>query len=388
MVPFEFIVFSILSISIGVYFVYFLICLSYVKFSKSVFKDNHPMAYDTSELPSVSFIIPVYNEKTMMDSKINNLNQIDYPSNKLEVVIVDGGSKDGTLEVLECIQGKANFSLQTIKQGSRRGFNSAVVDGFNHSTGEIIFITGAETQYASDAVKLIVRHFTDPAVGTVNGTVRLSNLKDGVSPKIEAAYRSFYDFLRTAESKIDTPFDIKGEIAATRRNICSKLVNRQEMLSKGCIDACFAFQAKKDGFKTIYEPLAVYSEPAPRSLNESFKQQIRRAATLIQNLFLFKELMFKSRYGLFGSLIMPVHLMMLTILPYFFLFSFIGLLVILFFNPVNYVALVLILICLLSPIFSQGVRAFYKVQIALILATFKMVTGVETQKFERLLSAR
>ena len=380
----ELIVFSSVFSFVGFYFVYFLICLRYSRLPIR----TKPCSFRDEQSPVVSFIVPVYNESKMIESRINNFNQIDYPAEKLEVVIVDGGSKDGTVEELEKFGKNANFTLKVVKQGSRKGFNSAVVEGFYQTTGDIIFITGAEAQYASNSVKLLVNHFADPEVGAVNGTMRLNNTEAGVSTKIETAYRSFYDFLREAESKMDTPFDIKGEIAAARRSVCQKLVERPEMLKKGCIDVCFSFQAKIDGLRTVYDPKAVYSEPAPKSLRESFKQQIRRAATLIQNLFLFKNLMLKSKYGLFGLLIMPVHFMMLIVLPYLFLFSIVGLILIVAFNPLNLVAVSLLVLGLIGLAFSQGIQAFFKVQIALLTAAFRMLVGVETQKFERLLSAR
>jgi poly-beta-1,6-N-acetyl-D-glucosamine synthase len=380
----ELITFSLVFSFIGFYLVYFLICLRYSKLHTCA----KPSSFITEKLPIVSFVVPVYNEHEMIESRIRNFNQIDYPAGKLEVVIVDGGSKDGTVEALEKFGRNVNFTLKVVKQGCRKGFNSAVVEGFHETTGDIIFITGADTQYASNAVKLLVNHFADPEVGAVNGTMRLNNVEIGSSTKIEKAYRTFYDFVRSAESKMDTPFDIKGEIAAARRSICQELVEKEEILKKGCIDACFSFQAKANGLRTVYDPTAVYSEPAPKSLRESFKQQIRRAATLIQNLFFFKNLMLKSEYGLFGLLIMPAHFMMLIVLPYVFLFSIMGLVLLLAITPFNLIAISLIVLSLVGITFSQGIRAFFKVQIALIIATFKMVTGVETQKFERLLSAR
>jgi len=369
---------------LGFYSIYFLICLRYSKLQEN----TQHFSFDEEQLPLVSFIVPVYDESKMIESRIRNFSEIDYPSDKLEVIFVDGGSKDSTIEAIEKFGRNVNFILKIVKQGSRKGFNSAVIEGFYETTGDVIFITGAEAMYAPNAVRLLINHFADPTVGAVNGTMRLSNKDAGVSPKIEAAYRTFYDFVRDAESKIDTPFDIKGEIAAARRTVCQHLVEKKEMSKRGCIDACFSFQAKLDGLKTVYEPSAVYYEPAPKSLQESFKQQIRRAATLIQNLLSFRNLMLNSKYGLFGLLIMPVHFMMLIILPYVFLFSTIGIILLFVVNPSSLFAISFLVLGLAGIAFSQAVRAFFKVQIALVFATFKMVTGVETQKFERLLSAR
>ena len=85
---------------------------------------------------------------------------------------------------------------------------------------------------------------------------------------------------------------------------------------------------------------------------------------------------------------MPVHFMMLLILPYVFVFSVVGIVLLMVINPLSLVGISLLLLGLVGIAFSQGIRAFLKVQIALVVATSKMVTGVETQKFERLLSAR
>ena len=340
---------------------YFLICLRYSKLPSHA----KPYSFSVEQFPVVSFIVPIYNECEMIESRIDNFNKIDYPAEKLEVVIVDGGSNDGTAEALEKFGKNANFVLKVINQGSRNGFNPAVIEGFHQTTGDIIFITGAEVQYASNSVKLLVNHFADPEVGAVNGTLSINNMGAGVSVEIEVAYRTFYDFLRDAESKMDMPFDIKGEIAAARRSVCQKLISQAEMHGKGCIDACFSFQAKADGLKTVFDSEAVYSESAPTSLHESFKQQIRRAATLIQNLLLFKHLMFKSKNGLFGSLIMPVHFAMLIILPILLpIFRCRTCLSFEVIDSLNLAALSLIILSLIGLIFSQGIRAFFKVQIA------------------------
>ncbi len=373
-----------IGLFIGFYISYYLICLRYVR-KRSPVDDSH---FEEQKLPKVSLIVPVYNEARIMDRKIRNLEQINYPSEKLEVVFVDGGSKDGTVEQIESLSKNVPYTQQIIRQGSRKGFNSAVVEGFQQSTGEIIFVTGAETEYEPKAVRLIVDHFANPKVGAVNGTMKISNLGEGTSTKIEASYRSFYDFIREAEGKIDSPFDIKGEIAATRRSICQNIVGKDELIRRGCIDACFSFQAAEEGFRTIYEPHAVYFEPAPGTMRDSFKQQIRRGATLIQNMLCYKNMILRPKYGKFGLIIMPAHFLMLVVLPFFFFASIVSILLLTVFAPLNYFLIGAIFLGFLSLIFSRGIQAFAKVQLVLILVIFRMLFGIDTQKFERLSSVR
>jgi cellulose synthase/poly-beta-1,6-N-acetylglucosamine synthase-like glycosyltransferase len=368
------------STFLAFYIAYFLICLRYYRFDKP----RPTYSFRENQLPKVSFIVPIYNEVKVIESRVENFKRIFYPHQKLEIVFVDGGSNDGTLEKLKNLGSNVDFSLRIVEQGLRKGFNSAVIEGFYETTGDIIFITGAETKFEPNAVRLIVDHFANPAVGAVNGTMCLSNEKIASSTRIEAGYRTFYDFLRAAESKMNSPFDIKGEIAATRRIICEKLVNNCELFRKGCIDCCFAFQAKKNGYETIFEPKAIYHESAPTAIQDSFRQQSRRAATLIENMLVFKDLILKPKYGKFGMIIMPAHFFMLIVLPLLFLFSLVSIPLLLISNPYNYWLWALIILVVGTFFFSYKVKAFFKAQMALIVAIFKMVKGVETQKFERL----
>jgi cellulose synthase/poly-beta-1,6-N-acetylglucosamine synthase-like glycosyltransferase len=380
----EYAFYSSLIVFAGFYAAYYLICYSYKKRTK---EKNNPLIHD-EKLPKVTFILPVFNENRVLEKKIANLQTIAYPKDKLEIIFVDGGSTDGSLETIKDAMRRVNLDIELIEQGRRMGFNKAVVDGFHKSTGDIIFIPGAETMYAPDTLKYMVPPFLDERIGAVNGRQIIQNLDDGLSPKLEHAYRRAQDFLREGEDNMDTLFDVKGEIVAGRRVICEKLVSNSEFQNKGCIDACFFFQARKDGYSTVYEPNAVYYELSPRSFKASFKQRYRRAATLIQNMLIFKDMIFNRKYGLFGKLIMPAHFLMLIVLPYLFfsgLLSFLILQVVYFPNYV-YLAILAFGAALLS--FSKTLQTFCQLQLVLVASHLKMLVGVETQKFEKIESAR
>lgn len=317
-----------------------------------------------------------------------NLQDLRYPKDKLEVVFVDGGSIDGTADLIENTAKNGELSVKVVRQGLRKGFNSAIIESFGETTGEIILITGAETEYDSRAVDFMVQHFADPQVGAVTGRQIIKNIQEGFSPKLEVAYRNLYDFIREAESYIDSPFDIKGEIAAARRSVCKHLIEKPQLLHKGCIDACFSFQATMDGYKTVFEPNAVYYELSPRSIRDSFRQQVRRAATLIQNMLVFKNMIMNKAFGAFGTVIMPAHLLMLAVLPFFFLAIVIGSFAMIILSPSNYLFLALVIGGVAAAVLSRRIQAFVRVQLVLVIAALGLLAGIETQKFERLLSAR
>lgn len=381
------IVVASLAIFIGFYLFFFAICIRYVKN-----KPKHVRASASSaikEFPTISIIVPVYNEALVIQRKMENLQALHYPRNKLEVIFVDGGSVDGTAEMIENLATTRDLSIKVVRQGCRKGYNIAIVEGFAESTGEIICFTGAEVEYEPNALLLMIQHFADPNIGAVSGRQTIKNIKEGLSPKLEGAYRNLFDFLREAESYIDSPFNIQGEICAARRSICAHLVEKQELFHRGCIDSCLSFQGKMDGYKTVYEPNAVFYEFAPSSIRESFKQQIRRAATLIQSMMAFKGMILRRKFSAFGMLIMPAHFLMLVVLPFLFLVGSIGALAIFASNPLQYpILMAAIVITVLAILFSKQLQAFVRTQVVLVVATLGMLIGIETQKFKRLPSTR
>ena len=376
--------FASVSFFIGFYLFYLVVCIRYRKA-----KNVKPPPFSTNKnFPAVSIIIPTYNEAEVISKKMADLQALNYPKDKLQIVFVDGGSTDGTAELIENSAKDSGLSVAIVQQGRRKGFNKAVIEGFAKTTGEIVCITGAETEYDPEALNIMVEQFNDPRVGAVTGKQKIKNVGEGYSPKLEVAYRSLYDLIREAESCIDSPFDIKGEISAARRNIVARLVKKAELSEKGCIDCCISFQAKMDGYTTAYEPKAAYYELSPKSIRDSSKQQIRRAATLIENMMAFKDMILNKKFGAFGMLIMPAHFLMLVILPFLLLIGSIGMAMIIILDLSNYLLLALVGIVLLAILVSSQLQAFLKTQIVLVIATLKFLVGTETQKFERLSSTR
>ena len=376
-------VISVLAVFFGFYLFYYCLCWSYINFRRPKYT-----AVTTNFQPSLSIIIPVYNEIKVLDRKITNLKELNYPRKKLEIIFVDGGSTDGSARFLEEIANDCDLEIKSIFQGKRRGFNNAVIEGFGLATGDFILISGAEVEFEKDSLNMLMRHFSNPKIGAVTGRQRIKNQNAAYSPKLEVAYRDLYDFLREAESFIDSPFDLKGEISVAKREIIKALVENPKLSRKGCIDVCSVFQGRMDNLKTVYEPNAIYYELSPTMMRDSFKQLYRRAATLIENMLVFKSMIFNRRYGAFGMIIMPAHLMMLIPLPFFLLLGSIGTITLAILNPSNYLFIIIISAALLSLVLSKRIQAFIKTQIALMIALLKIMRGVETQKFEKLESVR
>ena len=82
-------------------------------------------------------------------------------------MFIDGGSTDGTLDILRSLPKDASFDVRVISTTHRKGFNSAIIEGFHATSGDVICITGAETEYDSNALSSMLKHFANPEIGPV-----------------------------------------------------------------------------------------------------------------------------------------------------------------------------------------------------------------------------
>ena len=171
-------------------------------------------------------------------------------------------------------------------------------------------------------VKHLTKHFANPEIGAVSGREIVLGGEKELGPKLEKSYRFFYDFMRKAETEIDSTPDSKGEILAVRREICMSLFDKLRLSPNASFDSCVPYQAKLMGFRSVYDDQAKYYEYAPSSFSDRTTQQVRRATLLIGAMLLFKNLLFNKKCGKFGMFIFPVHFVMDCVLPSLF---FVGL---------------------------------------------------------------
>jgi len=367
---------------VALFYAFFFLVLCYCNRKKENDKGSSDFLY-----PNISMIVPVFNEGKIIQSKIENLLELDYPKSKLEVIFVDGNSTDNTPDIISSYAISHEF-ISLVRQRNRKGYNAAVFDGFRGSTGEIIVITQADALYEPDALKYLVRHFGDPKIGAVTGKQLIMNENEGLATEFESAYRRFYDFVRTAETRLDSPFDVKGEICAIRREICEHLLSSNpKLLTKACVDCCLSCQARLEGYRTVFEPKAKYYEHVTSTLKDRMKQQVRRGTILIESLLLYKKMLFNKKYGLFGLIVLPAHLFMLVILPWLFALGSISFLILFVTYPTNFLILLIIVLAglLLKP---KLFLSFMQSQIALVVASLRVAMARKSQMIEQLPSTR
>ena len=279
---------------------------------------------DTFE-PMVSVVTPTHNESSIMHKKIENLLATKYPKDKLEIIFVDD-SNDSTPDIIRDYIEK-NPNIRLISFGERMGYSPSMLAGVKASIGEIIVLSDAGSFHDADTIGNLVRHFRDPKVGAVTGKDVILNDNEVVGSS-EVLYMKFLDFVRKAETNMDSTFYFKGEASAARKSLISDF--------EGCsatFDTATALFIRQKGYKTIFDSDAKFYEYAPETRDERIKQKTIRAANWIKILFQFKGMAFRNRYGKFGLLTMPANFGMLLVTPIAILTGLIFLVVLTLFDP-------------------------------------------------------
>jgi biofilm PGA synthesis N-glycosyltransferase PgaC len=284
------------------FFAFFALMSYYSKKTRTV--NKQPL------LPSVSLIIATYNEGKVMAQKLKNTFEIDYPREKLQVIVVDSASNDGTVEAVETFVETTSNKVDLLRQNTRMGKASGLNYAFKHCTGDIVMLTDADVSVDKDALKKIVSNFGDPTVGAVSGIQVMKNPNQSTATQEEQGYRGFYNLLRMGETNLDSVVMCESEFAAYRKELLEEIP-----VNSICDDMQLTLRVRKKGFRAIYDPDVAFYENSSNNRKSRFKQKIRRSQGNQQALINFAHMMFRKQYGYFSSIILPSEFFLNVLAP-------------------------------------------------------------------------
>jgi cellulose synthase/poly-beta-1,6-N-acetylglucosamine synthase-like glycosyltransferase len=269
-----------------IFYTYFLFPLLLAFFARLKGRSAPAEEIPDSRLPKVTMIVAAYNEAKVMAKKLENTWAIDYPQDRFEIVVGSDGSEDGTNEILQaCADPRLNALL--FKQ--RRGKISVLNDLVQSARTEILVMSDANTMFAPDAIRKLVRHFQDPKVGCVSGELTLEQ-EGGVSG--EGIYWKYEGWIKRNESDLGFLIGCNGGIFALRKSLYDPLP-----ASTIVEDFVLTMRVLEKGSRVRFEPFARATEPAAPTTRSETIRKIRIGAGDYQALGLTGALL-HPRYGL------------------------------------------------------------------------------------------
>jgi len=197
------------------------------------------------ELPRVSLIVAAFDEEEVIAAKVANALALDYPRERLELIVASDGSADATVERARAAG--ADLVLDLGRGGKVSAQNTAV----EHASGEVLAFSDANSIWAPDALGHLVEPFADPSVGYVCGQVRFLDSGGG---NLEGSYWRYEMAVREMESGLAGVTAGNGAIYAVRRD------DYIPLLPAGSHDLSLPFLLAKRGKRSLYVPWAAAEE--------------------------------------------------------------------------------------------------------------------------------
>ena len=177
-----------------------------------------PYPMSAAPLPSLTVVIPAYNEGKMVEMALYSVAQADYPRDLLEIICVDDGSTDDTWGYIE--QARKRFQLiKTIRFPENRGKKAALCAGFQAARGEVLVTVDSDSVIEPEALRHLVAPFQeDDTIGAVAGNVKVYNRHQSFMGKMQGVRFVNLDFLRASQSLYKTVICTPGSLSAYRRS--------------------------------------------------------------------------------------------------------------------------------------------------------------------------
>ena len=258
-------------------------------------------------------ILAARNEAEVIGEKIENSLALDYPRDRLQVIVVSDCSTDGTDEI---VVDYADRGVELYRMEAQSGKTAAQNAGVRMASGSILVFSDANSMYAVDALRELLRPLSEPKVGCVCGELRYMNPDDQGAGKGEGMYWRYERFLKCRESLLCSTLGANGSIYALRRELFDEL--EADIIS----DFIMPIRAWRKGYRVVYVPGAVATENAGASFQDEFRRRRRIIARSVHSLWTEVGVLNPFANGLFAVQIIS-HKVMRWLVPIFLIVIFI-----------------------------------------------------------------
>jgi cellulose synthase/poly-beta-1,6-N-acetylglucosamine synthase-like glycosyltransferase len=224
-----------------------------------------------ADWPHVTCVVVAFNEGERITARVQNLLDSDYAQDRLNAIIVSDGSTDATAERVRALDNpRVTLIEQPARAGKAAGLNAALAQ----CRSEIVVFADARQRFDKRTIRNLVRHFSDPAVGAVSGSLEIESAESGVGQAVDIYWR-IEKRLRADEARFDSCIGCTGAVYAIRRELFAPLPENTLL-----DDVAIPMQVAVQGRRVLHEADAVAFDP--QSLEPDREQQ-RKRRTLAGN---------------------------------------------------------------------------------------------------------
>ncbi|MFQ5853050.1 MAG: glycosyltransferase family 2 protein [Candidatus Binatia bacterium] len=241
--------------------------------------------------PKVSLVVTAHNEEVVIREKIENGLALDYPRERLEIIVASDCSTDRTNQI---VSEYASKGVRLAVLDERKGKTAAQNLAVSKADGEIIVFSDASTLLHPDAIRKMAQNFGDPTIGCVSGEDKSINSRDGRRIEDEGLYVRYEMLIRRWESRVGSIVGASGCLYGVRRSLWRQ---PEEFL---VVDFTTPLDVREQGFRILAEPEAVAYVKTVASSGEEFARRVRTASRGQLGLLYKRQLLNPFRFGFFS----------------------------------------------------------------------------------------
>jgi cellulose synthase/poly-beta-1,6-N-acetylglucosamine synthase-like glycosyltransferase len=233
--------------------------------------ENHLVDFQ----PTVTLLFAAYNEEKVIGEKSENCLALDYPRERLQILVADDGSTDRTVQIVKsygCEQ------VDLISHSPRKGKLSTLNDAIEEAQGEIIIFSDADNLYPPSSLLETVKYFSDPSIGAVSGGRNV--IGNSSLASAESVYWKYEEFIKRQETRFGNCVGVAGDLLAIRRDLYipppASIIND---------DFYMALSIIKQGYRVVYAPEARSYHPVAVSEQGEMERRARMVAGRYQTIF-------------------------------------------------------------------------------------------------------
>lgn len=255
---------------------------------------------DRNSYPSVTVIVPAWNEEKTLADTVRSLLALDYPSDRLQIFIVNDGSTDGTLNVAHTFAKNPSVRVFSKENG---GKHTALNLGIAHASTDLVGCLDADSFVDPGALKAIIPYFDDPTIAAVTPSVQIWQ-PDNPLRRMQAIEYVIGAFTRKLFSLIDGLYVTPGPFSIYRRNVFEKIGGFVH--GYGTEDMEMAMRMQLHRMRIANAENAFVYTVSPNTLRALIKQRVRWVTGFLKNVFFsYRNMLFSRQHGNLGMLTLP-----------------------------------------------------------------------------------
>jgi len=285
-----------------------LLCL----FKHNVSKQNSMLSKD-EDLPVLTLLISVYNEEMVIEEKLRNALSLDYPKDKLEILVISDGTTDATEDKVKAF---ADKGVQLLKQEPRGGKTAALNMAVPMARGEIIVFSDANSMYEKGSLQRLAMHFSQRDIGFVTGRTKYISCSGlTTAGTTERMYTRMELLIKRMECQVSSCVGADGAIFAIRKKLYLPLK------AYDINDFVIPLNIIEQGYRGILEEKAVCLEESANGISGEFRRQVRITCRTIRAIFNNKNLLNPFKFPFFSFALFS-HKLIKYMVPFFLMIAF------------------------------------------------------------------